>query len=135
MQDVLKRLKPLVENAVPKIAYDAKFDMTVLAENGIDVKSLDFDCMVAAYILCEQALDLKALAFKWLGVEMPDIAELIGTGAKQVPMSRVEIEKVADYSCTAADMTFRLRGKLRTPSQIRDCGTFSTGWRCRWCRY
>ena len=111
-QDVLKRLKPLLENTVPKIAYDAKFDMTVFAENGIDVKSVDFDCMVAAYILCEQALDLKALAFKWLGVEMPDITELIGTGAKQVPMSRVEIAKVADYSCTAADMTFRLRGKL-----------------------
>jgi len=106
--EVMKQLQPVLESARPKTAYDGKFDMTVLAENGIEVNALAFDCMVAAYILCEQTLNLKALAFKWLGVEMAPITDLIGTGAKQVPMSSVEIEKAADYSCADADMTFRL---------------------------
>jgi len=108
LPEVARRLKPLLENASPKIAYDGKFDMAVLAENGLDVACLCFDCMVAAYILCEQTLNLKALAFKWLGMEMPPVTDLIGTGAKQIPMSGVEIEKAADYSCADADMTFRL---------------------------
>jgi len=108
LPEVVKRLKPLLENASPKIAYDGKFDMAVLAENGLDVACLCFDCMVAAYLLCEQTLGLKALAFKWLGMEMPPVTDLIGTGAKQIPMSGVEIEKAADYSCADADMTFRL---------------------------
>ncbi|MBI2830297.1 MAG: DNA polymerase I, partial [Chloroflexi bacterium] len=45
--------------------------------------------------------------------EMTPITELIGSGAKQVPMSKVPIEKVADYSCADADMTRQLADLLR----------------------
>jgi DNA polymerase-1 len=114
LTEVVSALKPVFEDSnKPKIAHNGKFDMAALAEIGIDVADLSFDSMVAAYLLCEQSIGLKALAFKWLGSEMTPISNLIGTGAKQIPMSRVEIEKAADYSCADADMTFQLSEKLR----------------------
>jgi DNA polymerase I len=106
-------LKPVLEDArVSKFAHNAKFDMMALAEYGIDVAGLSFDTMIAAHLLGEKALSLKALAFSKLGVEMTPITDLIGTGSKQIPMSRVGIKKTAAYSGADADMTFRLAGLL-----------------------
>jgi DNA polymerase-1 len=109
LERVVARLKPVFEDAsIPKIAHNAKYDMMVLAECGITVTGPGFDTMIAAHLLNEKSLGLKALAFSKLGVEMTPISDLIGTGAKQVPMSQVDIRKTADYSGADADMTFRL---------------------------
>lgn len=114
LPQVVSVLRPVFEDSKkPKIAHNGKFDMAALSEVGINVADLSFDSMVAAYLLCEQSIGLKSLAFKWFGVEMTPISNLIGTGAKQIAMSHVEIEKAAEYSCTDADMTFQLSGKLR----------------------
>jgi DNA polymerase-1 len=72
------------------------------------VKNLTFDPMLAAYLLGEKSLGLKALAFSKLAIEMTPITDLIGSGAKQISMSQVEIARAADYSCADADMTMRL---------------------------
>jgi DNA polymerase-1 len=113
LAQVADRLRPLFEDSkVAKIAHNAKFDMMALAEIGIDVVGLNFDTMIAAHLLGEKALALKALAFSKLGVEMTPIADLIGTGSKQIPMSQVPIKKTAAYSGADADMTFRLASLL-----------------------
>jgi DNA polymerase-1 len=113
LAQVSARLKPLFEDSkVAKIAHNAKFDMMALAEIGIDVNGLNFDTMIAAHLLGEKALALKALAFSKLGVEMTPIADLIGRGAKQIPMSQVPIKETAAYSGADADMTFRLASLL-----------------------
>jgi DNA polymerase-1 len=113
LAQVVTRLKPVLEDAgIPKFAHNAKFDMMALAEIGIDVAGLTFDTMIAAHLLGEKALSLKALAFTKMGIEMTPIADLIGTGSKQIPMSQVDIRKTAEYSGADADMTFRLAGML-----------------------
>ena len=109
LEQVINRLKPLFEDAaLAKVAHNGKYDMTVLAEHGITVNNLAFDSMVAAHLLNEQSLGLKALAFTRLGVEMTPITELIGSGARQLSMSQVDIDKAADYACADADMTRQL---------------------------
>jgi len=111
--EVAAKLKPVLEdNEIPKIAQNGKFDMTVLAEYGINLKNLTFDTMLAAYLLGEKSLNLKALAFNKLGVEMTPITDLIGKGLKQVSMNMLPIEQVADYACADADITLRLKGDL-----------------------
>ncbi len=106
---VIDRLKPILEdNQLAKLAHNGKYDMTVLAELGVNVNNLTFDTMVAAYLVGEKSLGLKTLAFSKLNIDMTPITDLIGTGTKQLPMSQVEIEKVADYACADADMTRRL---------------------------
>jgi len=59
--------------------------------------------MLAAYLLGEKSIGLKALAFNKLGIEMTPIADVIGKGTKQISMSEAAIEEVADYACADAD--------------------------------
>ncbi|MFH1169927.1 MAG: DNA polymerase I, partial [Chloroflexota bacterium] len=113
LQQVISRLKPILEDSnIAKVAHNGKYDMTVLAQYGVGVNNVTADSMVAAYLLGEKSLGLKALAFGRLGIEMVPITELIGSGAKQLSMSQVEIKKAADYACADADMTFRLNHLL-----------------------
>ncbi len=114
LKQVIDRLKPPLEDAtLAKLAHNGKYDMTVLAEYGVTVNNLTFDTMVAAYLLSEKSLGLKALAFSKLGIEMTPITALIGSGAKQISMSLVEVNQAADYACADADITGQLTELLK----------------------
>ncbi|GAI65905.1 unnamed protein product, partial [marine sediment metagenome] len=81
LEQVIDRLKsPLEDTNLAKLAHNGKYDMTVLSEYGITVNNLAFDTMLAAYLLGESSLGLKALAFNKLGIEMTPITALIGSG-------------------------------------------------------
>ncbi len=115
LEPVISRLKPVLEDPnLAKLAHNGKYDTTVMAEYGVMVNNLTFDTMVAAYLLGEKGLSLKALAFSKLGIEMTPITALIGSGAKQLSMSQVEVNKAADYACADVDMTLRLAELLNT---------------------
>jgi DNA polymerase-1 len=120
LETVLQRLGPLFEDeAVQKVAHNGKYDMIVLASEGVQTRNLSFDTMIAAYLLGEGGgtgaragnggLSLKWLASKHLGVEMTPISDLIGKGAKQLSMADVDVEAAGRYACADADMTGRLR--------------------------
>ncbi|MFH0941702.1 MAG: DNA polymerase I, partial [Chloroflexota bacterium] len=105
----IERLKgPLQDPAIAKVAHNAKYDMTVIGRYGITVKDLPADTMLMAYLLGEKALNLKALAFARLGIEMTPITDLIGSGAKRVTMAEADIRQAADYAGADADATLRL---------------------------
>ncbi len=110
---VLNRLKSLFEDEkLAKFAHNGKYDLVILAEHGVKVKNLVFDTMLAAYLLSEKSLNLKNLAFTKLGIEMTSITDLIGSGAKQISFSQVEVEKAAPYAAADADITLKLKGLL-----------------------
>lgn len=114
LEQVIDRLRsPLEDATLAKLAHNGKYDMTVLAEYGVAVNNLSFDTMVAAYLLSEKSLGLKALAFSKLGIEMTPITALIGSGAKQISMSLVEVNQAADYACADADITGQLTELLK----------------------
>ena len=109
IEDVIAKLKPVFEDAkLAKIAQNGKYDMEILVGQGVEVKNLTFDTMIAAYLLGEKSIGLKALAFSKLGIEMTPITDLIGSRAKQICISGAEIESTSDYACADADMTGRL---------------------------
>ncbi len=109
LEEVIEHLKsPLEDAKLAKLAHNGKYDMAMLAEYGVGVQNLTFDTMVAAYLLGEKSMGLKNLAFSKLAIEMTPISDLIGSGAKTVPMSQVEIARAAGYACADADMTLRL---------------------------
>ena len=91
-------------------AHNANYDMTVLANYGINVERIAFDTMIAAH-LCGRtrtSISLKPLALSLLHEDMTPIEDLIGRGRNQVTMDKVEIAKAADYAAADADMTYRL---------------------------
>lgn len=110
---VAARLRPMLADPTkPKIAHNGKFDLIVLAEHGIEVQGLEFDTMIAAYLLNERAIGLKELAVSRLGMDMPPITDLIGKGAKQISMAEVAIEPAAAYAARDVIATARCRDIL-----------------------
>jgi len=118
LTQVAARLKPILENAsMDKIAYNGKHVMAVLAGCGVKVRNLNFDPMLAAYLLGEKSLGLKALAFNKLGIEMSTPAGLSGAGKKQSSLSLLEVNQVADYACANVDIVWSLKESLKTELQ------------------
>ena len=103
-------LKPIFENEkLPKVGHNAKYDMAVLHEAGIEVRGLSYDTMLGAFLIEPgSAIGLKKLAKAQLQIEMTEIAELIGTGKKQITMAQVPIADAAPYAAADADLTLRL---------------------------
>ena len=104
----------LADERIPKVAHNSKFDLTVLAEYGAEVRGLAWDTMLAAWVLnpASRALGLKGLAWEKLDVEMTPIDALIGKGKSQVTMAQVPVERVTPYACADVDITLRLRDCL-----------------------
>jgi DNA polymerase-1 len=115
LTQVIARIRPILENAsIGKIAYNGKHVMAVLAGCGVKMDNLNFDPMLAAYLLGEKNLGLKALAFNKLGIEIVTAAELTGTGKKQSSLSLLEANRVADYACTSVNIIWGLKETLET---------------------
>jgi DNA polymerase-1 len=115
LAQVIARIRPILENAgVGKVAHDGKHVMAVLAGCGVKMDNLNFDPMLAAYLLGEKNLGLKALAFNKLGVEIVTAAELTGAGKKQSALALLEANRVADYACTSVNIIWGLKETLET---------------------
>jgi DNA polymerase-1 len=111
----LKILKRVLEDpAVRKLGQNIKYDMLVLRYNGIRLAGVSFDSMVASYCLnpSRTTHNLKAIALDYLGLQMTEIEELIGKGAKQGTMDQVDISRAADYAGGDAVAVLRLETRL-----------------------
>jgi len=110
---VVAKLGPVfADKTVPKYAHNAKFDIEVLAGHGIAVDGLGGDTMIAAHLLGESGIGLKALGLNRLGVAMTEIKELIGRGAKQISMAAVPLADACEYAAADAEITYRLADLL-----------------------
>jgi DNA polymerase-1 len=113
----------VLENpTLAKAAHNGKYDLTVLKRHGIEVQGLDFDTMIAAYLLepGRRGFGLKSLAWSRLGLEMKPITELIGKGRDQITMAQVSVSDAAAYAGADADATLRLVGVLEKELRERE---------------
>ncbi|MBN1621675.1 MAG: DNA polymerase I [Endomicrobiales bacterium] len=111
IKEVIKELKPIFEDKdIKKYGHNIKFDLLVLKNNDVTLQGIHFDTMIASYCLnpARSSHGLKNVTFEYLGYRMTEIKELIGTGAKQITMDKVEINRVAPYACADAVMVIRL---------------------------
>ncbi len=112
---VLDTLRPLLENpALRKVGQNIKFDMQVLANNGIRLAGLWFDTMLASYVLnpSRTGHGLDTLALEHLNHRMISYSEVTGSGKNQKNFSEVEIADASRYACEDADATWLLRRKF-----------------------
>jgi DNA polymerase-1 len=111
LETVQKALKPLFANTKSvKAGHNIKYDMIVLANNGMPVTGKLYDTMIAAWVAdpASTRLGLKAMANDRLGVSMQTIDTLIGKGKNQLTMAQVTVKDAAPYAAADADMTLRL---------------------------
>ena len=112
MCDAMAPLRAMLEDAsVKKIAQNAKYDVLVLRGAGVRVAGLEFDTMLASYVLDpgRRSHGLDMLALEFLGHTMTSYEQLCGKGRAQLPFSVVPVDAARDYSCEDVDITMRLR--------------------------
>jgi DNA polymerase-1 len=111
----LSTLQRLFENAaVGKVGQNLKYDMIVLRAAGIELAGVEFDTMVASYLLDagERNHNLDQLAERFLRHTTIKIESLIGKGKGQKRMDEVPLAAITDYASEDALVAWRLRGVL-----------------------
>ena len=112
---VLEIFREAYESAQPlKIAQNAKYDITVLRNYGIEIKGELWDTMIAHYLINpELRHNMDYMAETLLNYETIHIEELIGPkGRNQMSMRDVDVVKVKDYAAEDADITLQLKHVL-----------------------
>jgi len=114
----LAQLKPILENAkIKKYGHNLKFDWRVLKNQGVNLQGLNFDTMIASYLLNpnNRQHSLDTLVFTELGFEKISKINLADTqpGQLTIDFKNLDPEKLSPYSCEDADFTNRLVPILR----------------------
>ncbi len=107
-------MAPLVELLedpnLPKGGQNLKYDLLVLRRAGIELRGVDFDTMVASYVLDpgRRQHSLDVLATDFLGYTTISYADVAGKGRSQIPFAAVPLARAVDYACEDADLALRL---------------------------
>ena len=116
LADVLKWLKPVLENpAIKKIGQNIKYDWLVLSHYGIDLGGVDFDTMLASYLInpSKRAHNLDQIALDFLDHKTITYAEVAGKGKGAKTFAQVPLDKAIPYACEDADITLMAKNILR----------------------
>ena len=108
----MQPLRDLLEDpSVRKTAQNAKFDVLLLRCLGVELTGLDFDTMLASYVLDpgRRSHGLDVLALEFLDHTMTSYSDLRGKGRSAIPFDECPVEAARNYSCEDADVTLRLR--------------------------
>ena len=112
MSDAMKSLRDLLEDgSVPKTLQNAKYDMLVLRSEGVVLRGVEFDTMIASYVLDpgRRSHSLDMLALEFLDHTMTSYVDVCGKGKSEITFDRVPLDVARDYSCEDVDMTLRMR--------------------------
>lgn len=108
-----KHLRPFLESDnIHLIGQNIKYDFIVCYKHEIYLNNINFDTMVASYLLnpTKTRHNLNELAQYFLGHTMISYNELVN---KNQTFADVPIEKAKDYSCEDADITYQLYDILK----------------------
>ena len=108
---VLQQFLPLLESEkILKLGQNLKYDKSVLANHGIELKGIEHDSMLQSYVLDSTASrhDMDSLARKYLDIETIHYEDIAGKGAKQLTFNQIPIETAAPYAAEDADITLQL---------------------------
>jgi DNA polymerase I len=109
-EDVLKRLKPLLEDpTVLKVGQNLKYDAAIFMERGIRLHPID-DTMLMSYVL-ESGLHghgMDELSELHLSHKPIAFGEVTGKGKDKLTFDCVPVAQATKYSAEDADVTLRL---------------------------
>ena len=115
MADALAQLRPLLEDArIKKVGQNIKYDLAVLARNGIVLDGIAGDTMLMSYLLDagNSRHDMDTLARKHLNRATIKYADVAGSGKKQLTFDQVDVAQATQYAAEDADVTLQLHDAL-----------------------
>ncbi|MGD9157624.1 MAG: DNA polymerase I, partial [Desulfobacteraceae bacterium] len=114
-EKALEFLRDVLEDEkVLKIGQNIKYDAIILKNNGIDLKGIYFDTMVASYVINPglRQHNLDYLAQHYLNHKMISYHDVVGKGKAEINFSGVTVENAMEYSCEDADITLKIKSIL-----------------------
>ena len=107
----LAGLRAMLEDAaVDKVGHDLKRSALALSREGVQLRGMRFDTMVASYLLDPGRRDheltplvMEALSFKPIARD-----EVLGSGRAKVALAEAPVERVRDHVCESADVSLQL---------------------------
>jgi DNA polymerase-1 len=108
LKAVLNMLTPVLENPdIKKIGQNIKYDWIVLKHYDIHLAGVDFDTMLASYLInpSKRAHNLDQIALDFLDHKTTTYEEVTGKGKKGIRFAEVPLEKAGPYACEDADIT------------------------------
>lgn len=115
-QHMVQIFSSIYENdKILKVGQNLKYDLTVLANYGIQLKAPLFDTMLAHYLVQpELRHNMDYLAEIYLNYQTIHIDTLIGPkGKNQKNMADLAPADICDYACEDADITLQLMKPLK----------------------
>jgi DNA polymerase-1 len=110
--DAMRPLRELLEDeSVSKTLQNAKYDMLVLRSEGVTLRGITFDTMIASYVLDpgRRSHSLDMLALEFIDHKMTSYVDVCGKGKSEITFDQVALDVARDYSCEDVDMTLRMR--------------------------
>ena len=106
----IKIFKDLFEDTnIKKVCQNGKYDIAVLRRYDINLKNFYFDTMLASYIIDpDQKHGMDALSEAYLNHKPIPLSSLLGDKKDASKIFDVDLEKLSEYSCEDADITYRL---------------------------
>lgn len=113
-REVIEILRPILESGdYLKIGQNLKYDLRVMRAQGVRMKGIHADTMVAAYALDSSGRhNLDFLSKKYLNYDVKTYEEVTGKGASQIGFDEVSIEDATRYSAEDAWCAWALWEKL-----------------------
>lgn len=110
----LAQLKPLLENPnIQKIGQNIKYDLTIFANQGIQMQGIAFDTMLESYVLNSTGRhNMDDLADRYLGHKTIAFEDLAGKGKNQLTFDQIPLAQAAEYAAEDADITMKLHQTL-----------------------
>lgn len=104
----------LEDPTIRKTAQNAKFDTLVLRRHGVNLEGVDFDTVLASYVLdpARRSHSLDVVAMEFLGRATTSYEQLCGRGQAQLPFDIVPVECARAFACENSDITLQLRDVL-----------------------
>lgn len=112
---VLEQLKPLLEDDnVVKVGQNLKYDASVIARYGIELKGIKYDTMLASYVYNSVGgkHDMDSLALRFLQHSCISFEQIAGKGKSQLTFNQIEMDQAAPYAAEDADVTLRLHQRI-----------------------
>ncbi|MDP4491603.1 DNA polymerase I [Vibrio sp. AH4] len=112
---VIAQLKPLLEDEnKAKVGQNLKYDASVIARYGVDLRGIRHDTMLQSYVYNSVGgkHDMDSLALRFLQHSCISFEQIAGKGKNQLTFNQIDLQEAAQYAAEDADVTLRLHKRI-----------------------
>ncbi len=115
-ENFIKEFKSIFEDdKIKKIGHDLKPDLVILSRMGIDIKNIEFDSMIAQYLInpSQKNYSINDISKEYLDYYGIDEESLLGKGKKKKTFEDISEEEVGEYLSFILNTLTKVEEKIK----------------------